>query len=165
MTDTSGNANATTSDGSAPQSETSTVKAWHQSLLFNLNVDQRRLFRWAMTLLLIVLAGEWVWLVTQRPQKIGVQRGEQFRAGFRVDINRSSWVDWIQLEGIGPALANRIVADRSVNGPFRSIDDLTRVPGIGPATLARIRPWLTMPSSETPEAGSDATANPAGPPG
>jgi competence protein ComEA len=50
----------------------------------------------------------------------------------------------MQLEGIGISMAHRIVADRTLNGPFHSIDDLTRVPGIGEATLDQIRPWLTI---------------------
>ena len=50
----------------------------------------------------------------------------------------------MQLKGIGQTLAHRIVADREVNGPFRSVDELLRVEGIGPATLDEIRPWLTI---------------------
>ncbi|MFN5741689.1 MAG: ComEA family DNA-binding protein, partial [Planctomyces sp.] len=51
---------------------------------------------------------------------------------------------WMQLEGVGPSLASRIVADREVHGPFATIDDLQRVPGIGPATLDRIRASLRI---------------------
>jgi competence protein ComEA len=40
---------------------------------------------------------------------------------------------------VGPALAERIVRWREREGPFRSVEDLARVPGIGPATVARIR--------------------------
>ena len=43
------------------------------------------------------------------------------------------------LPGIGPTLAARIVADRAGRGQFTSIDDLTRVDGIGPATVERLR--------------------------
>lgn len=52
-----------------------------------------------------------------------------------------------QLEGlplVGPALARRIVAHRAAHGPFRSVDSLVRVRGIGPAILARIRDRLTV---------------------
>lgn len=60
----------------------------------------------------------------------------------RVDPDRADAADWERLPGIGPALAGRIIADRKANGPFRSPDALLRVPGIGPRTLARIRPFL-----------------------
>lgn len=61
---------------------------------------------------------------------------------FRLDINSATWVEWMQLEGIGEMLARRIVADREQNGRFAGIDDLRRVPGIGPKTLERIEPHL-----------------------
>jgi competence protein ComEA len=48
----------------------------------------------------------------------------------------------MQLEGIGELLARRIEEDRKTNGPFASVDDLDRVPGIGTVTLDTIRPWL-----------------------
>ncbi|MCH8344846.1 MAG: helix-hairpin-helix domain-containing protein [Planctomycetes bacterium] len=41
----------------------------------------------------------------------------------------------------GPGLARRIAADRLASGAFTSVDDLTRVPGIGPRIIERIRPF------------------------
>jgi competence protein ComEA len=43
------------------------------------------------------------------------------------------------LDGIGPALAQRIVDWRTRNGPFRAVDDLLEVPGIGEARLEALR--------------------------
>lgn len=97
-----------------------------------------------MGILLVILLAEWCWIVTRRPTPILIQRGAEFRRAFRVEINTATWVEWMQLEGIGPALANRIVADRQVNGPFVSIEDLERVPGIGSGTLDRLRPSLIL---------------------
>jgi len=48
------------------------------------------------------------------------------------------------LPGIGPALAARIVADREARGPFRTPEDLRRVPGIGPKRWERIRPLVRL---------------------
>jgi len=48
------------------------------------------------------------------------------------------------LPGVGPSLARAIILERTAGGPFRSIDDLTRVKGIGPARLAALRPWLRL---------------------
>jgi competence protein ComEA len=39
------------------------------------------------------------------------------------------------LPRIGPATAERIIAWREANGPFRSVEDLLAISGIGPATL------------------------------
>jgi competence protein ComEA len=97
-----------------------------------------------MGILLVILFVEWISVALERPEPLTIQRGETFRQRFRVDVNSATWVEWMQLEGIGISMAHRIVADRTLNGPFHSIDDLTRVPGIGEATLDQIRPWLTI---------------------
>ena len=61
----------------------------------------------------------------------------------RVDVNRASAAELEALPGIGPALAQRIVADREVNGPFRRPQDLRRVAGIGEKTVAKLLPYIT----------------------
>jgi len=61
----------------------------------------------------------------------------------KVNINTADIAQLEALPGIGPTLAQRIVAYREAHGPFASIDDLVHVPGIGPATLERLRPWIT----------------------
>lgn len=63
-------------------------------------------------------------------------------APVRVDINHASAEELDAVPGIGPALAQRIVADRCANGPFARVEDLTRVPGIGPRTLQAMKEWL-----------------------
>lgn len=49
------------------------------------------------------------------------------------------------LPGIGPVLAQNIVAYREAHGPFARIEDLLRVPGIGPSKLSQIEPYLSVP--------------------
>jgi competence protein ComEA len=61
-----------------------------------------------------------------------------------VDLNRATAVELEALPGIGPALAERIVAWRTRNGRFRTLEDLIEVRGIGPATLERLRPYLKL---------------------
>ena len=65
--------------------------------------------------------------------------------GAPLDVNAATAAQLEALPGIGPVLAQRIVADRQENGPFRSLDDLLRVPGIGPKLLETIRPYLVAP--------------------
>ena len=63
--------------------------------------------------------------------------------GLRMDPNRASASSLEVLPGIGPARAAAIVAERE-RRPFRRVDELRRVHGIGPRTLARIAPWLEV---------------------
>ena len=59
-------------------------------------------------------------------------------------INRASTKEFEALDGIGPVLASRIVAFRKANGPFASIDDLLKVPGIGSSTLSKFKTKLRV---------------------
>ena len=58
----------------------------------------------------------------------------------RVSINTADPAGLDSLPGIGPVMAARIVAHR----PYDSIDELLRVPGIGPRTLERLKPLVTL---------------------
>jgi competence protein ComEA len=59
----------------------------------------------------------------------------------RVDLNTASTAELEVLPGIGPRLAERIAADRAAHGPFATVDDLTRVSGIGERLVDGIRPF------------------------
>jgi competence protein ComEA len=61
-----------------------------------------------------------------------------------VDLNRASAADLESLPGIGPALAQAIIDHRSQDGPFRSVDDLADVRGIGPAKMDQLRPLVKV---------------------
>ena len=55
-----------------------------------------------------------------------------------VDINSADAITIANnLKGVGLKKATRIVEFRVINGPFRSIDDITKVKGIGPIILER----------------------------
>ncbi|MBL8797334.1 MAG: helix-hairpin-helix domain-containing protein [Planctomycetia bacterium] len=75
------------------------------------------------------------------------------RGGFlyRIDVNRASQAELMQVPGLGPVLAERIEEHRRGRGPFQRVEQLTEVPGIGPATLERIRPWLCVLEGEPGE--------------
>lgn len=73
---------------------------------------------------------------------VEIDRAPPLVARFQVDVNRADWPELIQLPGVGPTLARRLIDERRLNGQFRSVDDLTRVGGIGPRTLERIRPYI-----------------------
>jgi competence protein ComEA len=56
-----------------------------------------------------------------------------------IDLNSATAEQLDTLPGVGPATAAAIVAYRSQHGPFRAVDDLLLVRGIGPAKLAALR--------------------------
>ena len=60
-----------------------------------------------------------------------------------VDVNTADAAALQQVKGIGPAKAQAIVEYRKTNGPFASVDDLTKVPGIGEKSIVRLREQLT----------------------
>lgn len=61
-----------------------------------------------------------------------------------IDLNRAGVEELIRLPGVGPVLAERIVSHREANGPFRQVEDLLDVPGIGEAKLASIRDLVVV---------------------
>jgi competence protein ComEA len=63
-----------------------------------------------------------------------------------IDLNKADAVDLRLVPGIGEKTAERILAYRKENGPFRSLDELRKVKGIGPATLERIRHYFRIDS-------------------
>jgi competence protein ComEA len=62
----------------------------------------------------------------------------------KLNLNAATADALMELPGIGPKTAQRILADRRTHGPYRRISDLIRVKGIGPKTLARLLPHLTV---------------------
>jgi competence protein ComEA len=59
-----------------------------------------------------------------------------------VNINTADKELLTQLPGIGPKTADTILQYRQDNGQFKSIDELTKVKGIGNKTLAKLKPYL-----------------------
>ena len=61
-----------------------------------------------------------------------------------VSLNSATAEQLDSLPGIGPALAQQIIAYRETKGPFGSIDQLGDVPGIGPSKLEQLRPLVAL---------------------
>lgn len=66
------------------------------------------------------------------------------RVSGRLDLNLATATELEDLPRVGPALAARIVAHREANGPFRTVEALDEVPGVGPATLSVLRTRVTV---------------------
>ena len=64
--------------------------------------------------------------------------------GLALDLNQATAADLEALPGIGPVIAQRIIAFRQAHGPFKKIDDLENVSGIGPKKLEKIKPYVSI---------------------
>ncbi|MDB5306855.1 MAG: comEA [Gemmataceae bacterium] len=71
----------------------------------------------------------------------------------RYDLNHADRSELEQIPGVGPKLAQAIDDHRRENGPFRSVEDLRGVRGVGPATLDKVRPYLRVEITSPPAAG------------
>ena len=65
-------------------------------------------------------------------------------AAAKIDINTADYAELLRLPGIGPVLASRIIDYRDRHGPFRAVDSLITVPGIGPKKLDALRPHICV---------------------
>jgi len=71
-----------------------------------------------------------------------------------LDINQASADDFATLPGIGPKLAGQIVAYREKHGPFRRVEDLLVLRGIGPKKWKAMRPHLRVGTAASKAAES-----------
>ena len=65
-------------------------------------------------------------------------------AAQKVDVNTATAEKLQDVKGIGPKKAEEIVKYRTANGPFKSVDDLANVKGIGEATVKKIKDQITV---------------------
>lgn len=64
--------------------------------------------------------------------------------GAQVNINTATWEELQVLPGIGPKMADAILAYRDANGPFPTIESIVEVKGIGEGILAKIRHLIVV---------------------
>ena len=61
-----------------------------------------------------------------------------------ININTAGKDELVLLSNVGPVTAERIIRSREDYGLFDSIDDLTRVKGIGPKTLEKLKAFVIL---------------------
>ncbi len=86
----------------------------------------------------------WVGCSADPGRPRGLSGAERLRFGLPIDLDDASAEDLAVVPGLSARLAAEVVSDRARRGPFASVDDLERVRGIGPARLARARPFLRV---------------------
>ena len=79
-----------------------------------------------------------------------------------VNINTANSEQLQQVPGIGPATAQKILQMRKSYGPFKSVDDLLAIRGLGQKRLDKMRKYLTV-GRVAAQKNTPGTANPATP--
>jgi competence ComEA-like helix-hairpin-helix protein len=78
------------------------------------------------------------------------------RVDAAVELNAATAEDLDRLPGIGPVKAAAILATRERLGGFASVDQLTEVRGIGPATVEKLRPYVRVSQPQDRDSGAGA---------
>lgn len=92
-----------------------------------------------VAVLLVVLPG---WLASRPEGRIRVL--ESAAPPFRIEVNRAPWYEWTLLEGIGETRARSIVRHREAHGPFRSPEDLAKVPRMPQGWVEKAKEYLVF---------------------
>jgi competence protein ComEA len=68
--------------------------------------------------------------------------------GLPIDLNQATSEDLDAIPGLGPALAQRIIDYRKAHGPFKKIEELREISGVGPQNLEKLKPYLGLGTPE-----------------
>ncbi len=127
-------------------------------------------YEWVvLALTLLFAAGTFLWFHSTRPEEgvtlVAVSEDRQAASpaekpqapgmleGEVLDLNTATLSDLTRLPGIGETKAQAILTWRETYGPFRAVEDLLSVEGIGEKTLETLRPYIAVMT--TTEEGGD----------
>ena len=79
-----------------------------------------------------------------------------------VNLNTATQSELDTLKGVGPVKAKAIMDYRAKNGPFKSVDDLEKVPGFGKKTVDSLRADLTVNGGAAPSKAEKKAKKEAG---
>jgi competence protein ComEA len=91
-----------------------------------------------LPLILVALSVAVVAGAADGPQPVGV-----------VNVNTASSEQLQMLPRVGPALAGRIIEFREANGPFRAVDEILAVKGIGESSFEKLEPYIVTSGATT----------------
>lgn len=77
-----------------------------------------------------------------------------------LDLNKADRTELEQVPGLGPSLAREIADDRQKRGAFKTVEELRRVKGVGPATFDKVRAFLRVDAGNFPPDAVPGNADP-----
>src|SRR5262249_4968036 len=87
--------------------------------------------------------------VAARQTKAAAKPAKAAASSQIVNVNTASAAEFEALPGVGPKLAARIIEYRQKNGPFKKIEELMNVRGLGEKNFLKLKPQLTLGSTKT----------------
>lgn len=75
---------------------------------------------------------------------LGLTAGLAYANTAAINVNQADAAALQALNGVGPATAEAIIEERQANGPYERIESLTRVNGIGEATLESLKGQIAL---------------------
>lgn len=73
---------------------------------------------------------------------------EELRRQFRIDLNRATMTELVELPGIGAGKAQQILEFRQRHGKFSRLEELGEIPGMGKATVEALRSFVKVEGVE-----------------
>lgn len=112
-------------------------------------------------LLLLLFVG--VLLLSGAVLELGTRKAQQDVITTRksvelpINVNSATEQELVFLPGIGQSKAKAIIEYRQKNGPFKTLSELERVPGIGKKTIEKLAPYVNLPSTGVNEGINNKT--------
>jgi comEA protein len=119
--------------------------------VYSLSAMYRRRFPIRFLLLFLLLG-----LIFSVPAAVGKKKPP----AQPVNINTANSEQLQQVPGIGPATADKILQMRKSYGPFKSVDDLLAIRGLGAKRLEKMRKYLTVGKAAAPKSPQPTTQTP-----
>jgi len=142
----------TSTDQQATESRKSGASQVEESLLERRDIQ----FLFLGIFFIISCLGLGKLFLTPTPPVPTVRHEDDVSTGFRVNVNTATVEELQLLPKVGPVLAERIKQERECNGPFKTVEDLARTPGIGPERVTSFRPMI---DTSTPSGSEQRAAH------
>jgi competence protein ComEA len=94
-----------------------------------------KMFRWIAVVTLVVWCAGAAGASEDKHAKGEAKEASQ--AEHKVNINEAGQAELMKLEGVGAGAAKKIIAWREAHGPFKRLNDLEKVPGVGREVLEK----------------------------